>query len=231
MLTTCSAAWWSSTREVYAGDEGLEYARNMVFVGQATHALSVLALLRVATNNSLPRWQLLPVLVAFALVTPENVEQALECYRLRDFVARHGPMACFAMEPLKSWELRWLNAAVLALTALGALLLNEFPLASFPRVAAMWWKFRHVGLVTTELQLSVAQVRHLFDATWVAPYDIERGGAADRSARVLPCSARGPSNGSRLASRSRSTIQPRTRLWSARRTPTARFGGRWRGRL
>ena len=101
----------------------------------------------------MPRWQLLPALVAFATVTPASTAILHRCIRDVELLYWEGPKVCVDPKPSAAWKLRFMYAAALMLTALSALLLHQLPLPVFPRVPAIWWKFRHVGLAREELEL------------------------------------------------------------------------------
>ncbi len=154
-LTWCAGAWWISTRTTTV----LEKAREMQFTALVCYLVCTasLAVWAVAARR-IPRWQMVPGLVAFATVTPASTAMLHKCSRDLELLYREGPQICVDLEPSAAWKLRFMYAAALMLTALSALLMHQLPLATFPRVPAMWWNFRHVGLVREELELPKAKV-------------------------------------------------------------------------
>jgi hypothetical protein len=155
-LTWCTAAWWISTWEGTADGHKMQFAALQCYV-VCTAALLVWA----CTSRGTPRWQLLPALMAYAVVTTTSTDMIGRCcrrYRL-SLILVEGDTLCTDDNPSTAWQLRCMYATSMALTALSALLLHQLPLPQFPRVPALWWKFRHVGLVRDELELSDAQVR------------------------------------------------------------------------
>jgi hypothetical protein len=155
VLTWCAGAWWTTTRVTTT----LEQAREMQFSATVCYLACIAALLVWAfVARRLPRWQMLPGLVAFASVTPTSTAILRKCLYDIELLYWEGPQVCVDLNPPAAWRLRFMYAAALMLTALSALLMHQLPLPTFPRVPAIWWKFRHVGLVREELQLAGAEV-------------------------------------------------------------------------
>jgi hypothetical protein len=154
-LTWCAGAWWISTRTTTALDKAREMQLNAIVCYLVCSASLVVW---AFTARRMPRWQMLPGAVAFAIVTPASTAMLHKCLRDYELLFWEGPQICIELEPSAAWKLRFMYAAALMLTALSALLMHQLPLATFPRVPAMWWNFRHVGLVREELELPEPKV-------------------------------------------------------------------------
>ena len=121
-LSWCAGAWWTSTLQTTPLDQAREMQFNAIVCYLACAAAFMVW---ACAARRMPRWQMLPGLVAFASVTPSSIKILNKCIRDIELFYWEGPQVCVDLEPSAAWKLRFMYAASLMLTALSALLLHQ----------------------------------------------------------------------------------------------------------